>query len=134
MGTNLADFIREAHRVLKDDGILKIAEVRSRLEYSYSANTSNTKQQSQSADDNEDEDEDEGEKGNKKKKNNKSNNNNKSAGTLEEFIQVLDELGFECKRIDKSNKMFVLLELKKNNKRPNKKLTFTARPCIYKRR
>jgi hypothetical protein len=29
MGTNLADFLREAHRALKDVGILKIAEVRS---------------------------------------------------------------------------------------------------------
>jgi hypothetical protein len=32
MGTNLADFIRESHRVLKPKGILKIAEVRSRFE------------------------------------------------------------------------------------------------------
>ena len=32
MGTNIADFIREAHRVLQKDGILKIAEVRSRFE------------------------------------------------------------------------------------------------------
>jgi SAM-dependent methyltransferase len=32
MGTNLADFIREAHRVLKDNGRIHIAEVRSRFE------------------------------------------------------------------------------------------------------
>eukprot|EP00977_Amphora_coffeiformis_P011696 scaffold2829_cov147-Amphora_coffeaeformis.AAC.4 len=32
MGTNLADFVREAHRVLKPFGRLKIAEVRSRFE------------------------------------------------------------------------------------------------------
>jgi SAM-dependent methyltransferase len=32
MGTNMADFIREAHRVLKDNGRLHIAEVRSRFE------------------------------------------------------------------------------------------------------
>ena len=32
MGANLADFLREAHRVLKDVGILKIAEVRSQFE------------------------------------------------------------------------------------------------------
>jgi len=31
MGTNLADFIIESNRVLKKDGILKIAEVRSRF-------------------------------------------------------------------------------------------------------
>lgn len=32
MGTNIEEFIRETHRVLKDGGILKIAEVRSRFE------------------------------------------------------------------------------------------------------
>jgi ribosomal RNA-processing protein 8 len=32
MGTNIADFLREAHRVLKPNGIVKIAEVRSRFE------------------------------------------------------------------------------------------------------
>lgn len=32
MGTNIADFLKEAHRILKPNGILKIVEVRSRLE------------------------------------------------------------------------------------------------------
>jgi len=32
MGSNMADFIREAHRVLKKGGMMKIAEVRSRFE------------------------------------------------------------------------------------------------------
>ncbi|KAK3599928.1 hypothetical protein CHS0354_012569 [Potamilus streckersoni] len=32
MGTNLADYLREAHRVLKNGGILKIAEVKSRFQ------------------------------------------------------------------------------------------------------
>nr|CAD7425828.1 unnamed protein product [Timema monikensis] len=32
MGTNLVDYIREANRVLKQDGILKIAEVESRFD------------------------------------------------------------------------------------------------------
>jgi len=32
MGTNIADFLKEAHRILKPGGILKIAEVRSRFE------------------------------------------------------------------------------------------------------
>lgn len=93
MGTNLADFLREAHRVLQDGGILKIAEVRSRFE---------------SSDKNKDE--------------------------LEEFVQVLDKLGFKCAKTDRSNKMFVLLECKKNGKRPQRDLTFSAKPCIYKRR
>jgi ribosomal RNA-processing protein 8 len=32
MGTNIADFLKEAHRILKPRGIVKIAEVRSRFE------------------------------------------------------------------------------------------------------
>ncbi|CAM9710846.1 unnamed protein product [Discosporangium mesarthrocarpum] len=32
MGTNLADFIREAYRVLRTGGVMKVAEVRSRFE------------------------------------------------------------------------------------------------------
>ena len=32
MGTNIAEFIKEAHRILKPNGIMKIAEVRSRFE------------------------------------------------------------------------------------------------------
>lgn len=92
MGTNLADFIREAHRVLKPEGLLKIAEVRSRLE-----STANKDE-------------------------------------LEGFIDVLGKLGFTCTKKDRSSKMFVMLELKKSGKRPDRKLEFSAKPCIYKRR
>jgi ribosomal RNA-processing protein 8 len=92
MGTNLADLLREAHRVLKDVGILKIAEVRSRFEST----------------DKKDE--------------------------LEEFVLVLDKLGFKCLKTDRTNKMFVMLECKKTGKKPKADLTFTAKPCIYKRR
>jgi ribosomal RNA-processing protein 8 len=93
MGTNLADFIREAHRVLKEDGTVIIAEVRSRFE---------------SRDGRNDE--------------------------FQEFIGVLSQLGFDCSKEDKSNKMFLLLELKKNGTAPDSKVSFTAKPCIYKRR
>eukprot|EP00536_Pseudo-nitzschia_multiseries_P012086 jgi/Psemu1/320181/estExt_fgenesh1_pm.C_4420001 len=82
MGTNLADFIREAHRVLRDDGRVEIAE----------------------------------------------------EGTLEEFTDVLGKLGFECVRTDRTNTMFLLLELKKNGRKPDADLKFSAKPCIYKRR
>jgi ribosomal RNA-processing protein 8 len=92
MGTNLADFLREAYRVLKDTGVLKIAEVRSRFEST----------------DKKDE--------------------------LKDFVQVLDKLGFKCLKMDRSNKMFVMLECKKNGKKPQADLSFTAKPCIYKRR
>ncbi len=103
MGTNLADFIREAHRVLKDDGLVKIAEVRSRIEYSHS-------------------------------RNGMKNGEEKTEGTLEEFTDVLTKLGFQCIQTDRSNTMFLMLDLKKNGKKPNKKLEFSAKPCIYKRR
>jgi ribosomal RNA-processing protein 8 len=93
MGTNLADFIREAHRVLKKDGTAIIAEVRSRFE---------------SRDGRNDE--------------------------FQEFVGVLSRLGFDCSKEDESNKMFLLLELRKNGSVPDPKVSFTAKPCIYKRR
>jgi len=120
MGTNLADFIREAHRVLKNDGCIKIAEVRSRIEYSHS-------RKGKSKNNNDDK---------KHKQSNKSGSTikDKTEGTLDEFTGVLGKLGFECLRTDRTNTMFLLLELKKNGKMPNKSLEFTAKPCIYKRR
>lgn len=106
MGTNLTDFIREAHRVLKLDGRLHIAEVRSRFE-----NIDG-----------------------KKKRKNKKDSSAESDDDLQAFIKILDELGFETFHTDRSNKMFLLLELKKNGKTPKPDLEFSAKPCIYKRR
>lgn len=94
MGTNLADFIREAHRVLKEDGVLHIAEVRSRFE--------DAKEEEESS--------------------------------LTPFLSTLNKLGFECTDLDRSNTMFVMMELRKNGTKPNLTLTYTAKPCIYKRR
>jgi len=113
MGTNLADFIREAHRVLKDNGRVQIAEVRSRIEYSHGRSNK---------------------KGDSKNNNGNDDNDSSLSGTLDEFVQILSQLGFECAKTDRSNKMFLFLELKKNGKAPNKKLEFSAKPCIYKRR
>jgi ribosomal RNA-processing protein 8 len=92
MGTNLADFLREAHRVLNSSGRLLIAEVRSRFE------------------------------------------SKDGKDSLRDFLQVLEQLGFDCVSKDTANKMFVLLDLKKNDRRPKRKLQYTAKPCIYKRR
>ena len=71
-------------------------------------------------------------KGGGKKKNDVSTQ--KLEGILEEFVDTVSELGFECNWTDWSNKMFLTLELKKSGNKPNKKLTFSAKPCIYKRR
>jgi ribosomal RNA-processing protein 8 len=114
MGTNLADFIREAHRVLKPHGILHIAEVRSRFEVKR-PNPKETKH-SKTA-----------------KKSERTTNDDD--GGLQEFLDVLAKLGFQCLRTDRSNKMFLLMELQKDETiLPPKHLSYTARPCIYKRR
>jgi ribosomal RNA-processing protein 8 len=105
MGTNLADFIREGYRVLKPDGILIIAEVRSRFESTTNDDTNSNL------------------KGLKK-----------GVDALKDFIHALDQLGFMTYHTDRSNKMFLLLQLKKNGKKPKENVNFTAKPCIYKRR
>ncbi len=93
MGTNLADFVREAFRVLKPTGQLFVAEVRSRFE------------SKESKDD-----------------------------LLEHFLQAMEKLGFTCRKTDRKNKMFFLMEFEKNGKKPDPKLEYTAKACIYKRR
>jgi len=114
MGINIADFIREAHRVLKKDGILKIAEVRSRFEGS-SDGEKYGKQY--------------GKEGKKKIK-------AKQADTrvFDQFIEVMVKLGFRMLRTDKSNTMFMFIDFVKNERKPSKEVTFSAKPCIYKRR
>mmetsp|Transcript_8447 Transcript_8447/g.11074 ORF Transcript_8447/g.11074 Transcript_8447/m.11074 type:complete len:375 (+) Transcript_8447:23-1147(+) len=90
MGSNLADFIREAHRVLKKGGIMKIAEVRSRFE-------------------------------------------SQETG-LQNFVQVIQQLGFSCNSKDQSNKMFIMMEFTKKDNNSNPSIHYSAKPCIYKRR
>ncbi len=129
MGTNIADFIREAHRVLTPDGKLKIAEVRSRFE-------SGTMEENK-----------DGSKGSSKKGGGRDQKNNKGKNSkftysskrsddslLKEFLDVMNKLGFRCTKKDRGNKMFILLEFEKTGKSPSKDATFTAKPCIYKRR
>jgi len=122
MGTNLADFVREAHRVLKDNGRVKIAEVRSRIEYSHSKKGKDSLVNNKA------------ETGPKVSDSKKKAEKEKLEGTLDEFVAVLGKLGFKCINTDRSNTMFLLLELKKNGKKPDPNLTFAAKPCIYKRR
>lgn len=108
MGTNIGDFIREAHRVLRQDGVLMIAEVRSRFEATADG---------------------EGDS-NGKKKSKRGNDT-----LLNEFLETMEELGFSCAHKDRSSKMFILMEFVKiPGKIPSASAAFTAKPCIYKRR
>lgn len=122
MGTNIADFIREAHRVLTPTGVLKIAEVRSRFE-STAGDDDNLEEREK--------------KSKMMKKSNLQNNNSKKVTddtVLNEFLSVMEELGFRCVKKERQNKMFVQLEFEKTGAAPSKKASFTAKPCIYKRR
>jgi ribosomal RNA-processing protein 8 len=112
MGVNCADFIREAHRVLTKDGIIKIAEVRSRLEETAKGSTT-----SYSVD-------------------NKSTASVVDRTLLNQFLSNMKRLGFHCTYQDyHSNPMFTYLDFTKiSNHRPSTSLNFSLKPCIYKRR
>jgi SAM-dependent methyltransferase len=112
MGTNLADFVREAHRICKPDGRVYVAEVQSRF-----PNKRQGKPNDKSAD-----------------KQSGAMNNAGSQTEFDHLIDVLDQLGWKCVGMDWSNTMFFLLELEKSGRRPDKKLQYTAKPCLYKRR
>lgn len=124
MGTNIADFIREAHRVLSPAGVLKIAEVRSRFEsaneYVEGGKEETTKGKKQ------------------KQKQSKQNFNyskkNSDDTMMNDFLDVMEDLGFHCVKKDRQNKMFFILEFEKTGVKPSKQASFTAKPCIYKRR
>lgn len=128
MGTNIVDFIREAHRVLRSDGILIVAEVRSRFETTSSNKKSNvviTNGKVSLLGGN-----------NLKKcgKNDATQNKNKECPVLTQFLYVMKYLGFNCTWKYELNKMFFFLKFKKNSISPSKKINFTAKPCEYKRR
>ena len=154
MGTNVADFVREAYRVLKFNGVLKVAEVRSRFETdstgierddndTMSGGTSGggkrgklnngkkfsllkKKQQQQSGD-------------HTTKPRDDSNGNSTSQQPLmllDEFIALMERCGFECTQLERSNKMFLFMYFVKvdGSNGLSEKERFTAKPCIYKRR
>lgn len=141
MGTNVADFVREAWRVLRFGGALRVAEVRSRFETAAAV-----------ADD-----EKPARGGGKRSKLNKGpkhprkgtergkggtgadSDGNKAPQPLmllDEFMALMERCGFQSTSLDRSNKMFLFMDFIKadGSKGLSKKETFTAKPCIYKRR
>mmetsp|Transcript_9757 Transcript_9757/g.17047 ORF Transcript_9757/g.17047 Transcript_9757/m.17047 type:complete len:737 (-) Transcript_9757:70-2280(-) len=135
MGTNIADFVREAWRVLKFNGVLRVAEVRSRFETAADENkkeggggkraklNSKLKQSK---------------KPNRKNEDNGADNDSapQPLMLLDEFISLMERCGFQCNNMDRSNKMFLFMDFNKvdGSKGLSEKERFTAKPCIYKRR
>lgn len=141
MGTNVADFVRESWRVLKFNGVLRVAEVRSRFETA-SAETSKSSDKPNK-----------GKFGNHKKLKSRNNahhqNNRRSSddnteddGTpqplmlLDEFMALMQRCGFQCTNMDRSNKMFLFMDFVKVDGGSGlaEHENFSAKPCIYKRR
>lgn len=93
MGTNIGDFIEEAHRILKVGGLLKIVEVKSRFH--------------------------EAEK-----------------DGLRTFTRVLKRAGFDVVEgaSNEHNTMFFVIECTKSTRMVDVDQSYSAKPCIYKRR
>ena len=139
MGLNIADFMKEAYRILKPNGVVWIAEVRSRFEGEFKSNSDNNKMN----------DVDNGNNNRDYKLHHKNTNINKNKNKtnqekrerskvngLSEFSKFIKAAGFkETSRDIKSNKMFFTMTLQKDTaiKRVDN-LKFSAKPCIYKRR
>ena len=112
MGVNILDFCRECWRVLRMGGVVIIAEVRSRFE-SNSRSSSDGK-----------------------------SSNNVDKNLLNEFFSLMKSLGFAKVKVDNRNKMFILMEFKKEGggskfegkDGSEKYKNFSANPCVYKRR
>ena len=133
IGTNVADFVREAWRVLKFNGVLKVAEVRSRFETGAAANENDNRGGSKRAKLN---NRLKQTKKNQKKESPDYDNASKPLMLLDEFISLMERCGFECTNKDQSNKMFLFMDFIKRDgsKGLSEKERFTAKPCIYKRR
>ena len=144
MGTNVADFVRESWRVLKFNGVLRVAEVRSRFETMASAESNGDKHNK-------------GKFGHHKKLKSRNNaqhqnnhqnkrgigNNNEDEDTpqpimlLDEFMALMQRCGFrQCTNMDRSNKMFLFMDFVKveGGSGLSEHENFSAKPCIYKRR
>ncbi|GMF48006.1 unnamed protein product [Phytophthora fragariaefolia] len=64
----------------------------------------------------------------------KSRFESEALGGIEGFVQTLRKMGFDCKQKDERNKMFVLFELVKSTRKPQKVGPIEFKACEYKRR
>ena len=46
---------------------------------------------------------------------------------MERFVGVAKRLGFDCRQMDRSNKMFLMAEFKKSARTPEKGVNFEAK-------
>ncbi|KAL7529292.1 hypothetical protein ACHAXR_002881, partial [Thalassiosira sp. AJA248-18] len=147
MGTNVADFVREAWRVLKFNGVLRVAEVRSRFETAAENDNDTTKGGGGGKRGKLNNGKKNKMKNNHNKKGNDNNNNNNNNDStppppqplmlIDEFISLMERCGFDCTNMDtKSNKMFLFMDFVKvdGSRGLSSKERFSAKPCMYKRR
>ncbi|KXS12499.1 hypothetical protein M427DRAFT_114003 [Gonapodya prolifera JEL478] len=116
MGTNYIDFVKEATRLLKTGGTLKIAEVISR--FSNASNNTATKHPKSHRDHSDD----------------IPSTNSKS---IQSFVSALRRLGLDLAKQDTSNKMFVLFDFIKRSAGGKSTGVIDApplKPCVYKKR
>ncbi len=145
MGTNVADFVRESWRVLKFNGVLRVAEVRSRFETT-AASADNGRSDNNKLN--------KSKFGHHKKLKSRNNanhhhpNNRRSSDDtneddtpqplmlLDEFMALMQRCGFQCTNMDRSNKMFLFMDFVKVDGGSGlaEHENFSAKPCIYKRR
>ncbi|EJK68724.1 hypothetical protein THAOC_10072, partial [Thalassiosira oceanica] len=131
MGTNVADFVREAWRVLRFGGVLRVAEVRSRFETSSSAPPKRARPNGHG-------------RHSRLKKGRRDGGGAQGGGDgggdhplmlLDEFLALLERCGFRSVNMDRTNKMFLFMDFVKEEGSSglSEKESFTAKPCIYKR-
>jgi hypothetical protein len=154
MGTNIADFLREAHRVLKPGGALRIVEVRSRFEgeadgvrkfikvlkragfdvtNDYGERIGSGGGGGGGGDAEDEEDEEDG-----RALQNQANKSKQQQGKQQQQQKkkiAKDRNGYEVERRDGNNKMFFEVEARKARGRECEPgLEYSAKACIYKRR
>jgi len=108
MGTNIADFIKKAYRVLTSDSILKITEVHSRFESTTSPNDRNESDKVRKNQCHESYDD------SKKVKQNRNDPRRYVDDMfLRPFLNFMKQLGFCCTKKDRKIKCSFFLNLRK---------------------